>query len=164
MLGVAVAPLLKRALTYVRATDTRGHLQINMNYADSVNVPRDWEECPREVVDGRWAAMYASMNPDGDIVISRHTHKVLGSPDSYVLLFDKGRNVIGLRPARLGIDKNAYPARERGRHGGRRIRGYRLCREFGIRIARTVRFHRCQMDNRGILILDLGEVRAVEKG
>lgn len=132
-----------------------------MSYANNVNVRRSWEECPREAGEARWKTLYASMNPDGDIVISGHTHKVLGEPDSYVLLFDRERQVIGMRPARMAVERNAYPARPRGDYGGRRIRGYRLCREFGIVIDRTVRFHRCQMDNSGVLILDLNDTRAV---
>lgn len=132
-----------------------------MTYVDNINVRRDWEECPREAKEARWAAFYASLNPDGDIVISGYTHEKLGSPDSYVLLFDRARQVIGMRPARAAVEKNAYPARPRGKHGGRRIRGYRLCREFGIAVDRTVRFHRCQMDNSGVLILELGDTRPV---
>ena len=134
-----------------------------MSYADNVNVRRNWEECPKEARDARWASFYASMNPAGDIVISGYTHKKLGGTDGYLLLFDRERQVIGLRPARLEKDRNAYPARPRGKHGGRRIRGYRLCREFGIVLGRTVRFHRCRMDNQGVLILDLNEVRTIGK-
>lgn len=107
--------------------------------------------------------MYATLNPEGDIVISRFTHETLGSPDSYLLLFDRERQVIGLRPARLSIERNAYPAKDRGRHGGKRIRGYRLCREFGITVPETVRFHHCQLDNSGVLILDLDDTRPVRQ-
>ena len=134
-----------------------------MGYIDNVNVRRNWEECPREAKEARWAQLYATLNPDGDIVISAFTHKTLGEPDSYLLLFDRERSVIGLRPARSAVEKNAYPARDRGRHGGKRIRGYRLCREFGINVGQTVRFHRCQLDNDGVLILDLNDVRTMGK-
>src|SRR5687768_16163756 len=121
----------------------------------NVNVPRRWEECPREARESRWASLYATINHEGDIVISKRTHEIMGSPDSYLLLYDRERDVIGLRPARLSVEKNAYPSRPRGRHGGQRIHGYRLCREFGITIYETRRFHHCQLDNNGVLILDL---------
>jgi hypothetical protein len=65
----------------------------------NVNVPRSWRETPRDARDSRWESLYATLNPEGDLVISRRTHEVLGSPDSYLLLFDVERNVIGLRPA-----------------------------------------------------------------
>ena len=134
-----------------------------MGYTDNTNVRRNWEECPREAAESRWAALSVTLNAEGDIVISAFTHKTLGEPDSYLLLFDRERSVIGLRPARSAVERNAYPARDRGRHGGKRIRGYRMCREFGIRVERTVRFHRCRLDNDGVLILDLNDVRTVGK-
>ena len=56
-----------------------------------------------------WESLYATLNPFGDLVISRRTHEILGSPDSYLLLFDVERNVIGLRPADGAAEKNAYP-------------------------------------------------------
>ena len=135
-----------------------------MAYVDNVNVRRNWEECPREAAESRWASLYATLNRAWDIVISRYTHEVLGAPDSYLLLFDRERSVIGLRPARGAVERNAYPARDRGRHGGQRIRGYRLCREFGITVRQTVRVHRCQLDNDGVLILDLNDVRVAARG
>ena len=134
-----------------------------MSYANNVNVRRSWEECPREAGEARWKALYASMNPGGDIVISGYTHEKLGAPDSYLLLFDRERRVIGLRPARMAVERNAYPAKKRGDYGGIRVRGYRLCREFGITLNETVRFHRASMDNSGVLILDLHDTRPVAR-
>jgi hypothetical protein len=87
----------------------------------------------------------------------------MGSPDSYVLLYDRERETIGLRPARLAVGKNAYKVTERGGYGGRRIAGYRLCREFGISIDHTVRFHHCAIDNSGVLILDLRDTISARK-
>jgi hypothetical protein len=98
---------------------------------------------------------------EGHIRLSRVTHEALGAPDSYVLLYDREREVIGLRPARLAVERNAYKAIDRGPYGGKRLNGYRLCREFGIRIDSTVRFARCQMDNNGVLILDLRDAHPV---
>jgi hypothetical protein len=116
-------------------------------------VSRKWEACPRDAKEARWSVPYATLNAQGDIVLSRATHEAMGSPEAYILLFDRERDTIGLRPARHA-EKNAYPARPRGKHGGRRIRGYRLIREFGVAIFETVRFHRCMKDRDGTLILD----------
>ena len=129
-----------------------------------MEIRRNWEECPRDVRDSRWAAMYVSLNPGGDIIISRATHEVMGSPDSYVLLYDRERDTIGLRPARLAVEKNAYKAIDRGPYGGKRINGYRMCRQFGIDLNVTVRFHHCQIDNSGVLVLDLRDTVSAKKG
>jgi len=101
-------------------------------------------------------------NPRGDIIIiSRHTHEVLGSPPGHILLYDRERLTLGLQPSNPSVEKNAYPAKPRGSHGGRRIRGYRAMREFAIDLDVTVHFHHCQIDNSGILILDLLDTRKI---
>ena len=132
-----------------------------MLYSENVNVRRNWELCPRGAEESRWQMLYASVNRHGDIVISRRTHETCGAPEAYQLLYDRERDVIGLRPARIDKEKDAYPARPRGRHGGRRIRGHRMMREFGINISSTRVFDRCQLDNQGVLILDLRDSRTV---
>ena len=124
-----------------------------MGQIDNINVRRSWEEYPKESgTEARWGVLYATLNMEGHIRLSRVTHEAMGAPDSYVLLYDREREVIGLRPARLAVEKNAYKAIDRGPYGGKRVSGYRLCREFGIQISQTIRFHHCRMDNSGVLI------------
>jgi hypothetical protein len=69
--------------------------------------------------------MYASINTYGDIIISRVTHEALGKPEAYQLLFDRERDVIGLRPARIGVDQHAFPTRTRGGTAGNGYAGTR---------------------------------------
>ncbi len=136
-----------------------------MRDVETINVRRNWEECPKVLgTEARWGVLYATLNVEGHIRLSRVTHEALGAPDSYVLLYDRERDVIGLRPARLAVEKNAYRAIDRGPYGGKRINGFRLCREFGIDTNETVRFHHCQIDNSGVLILDLRDTCPAKKG
>jgi hypothetical protein len=129
-----------------------------MAYTSNVNIRRSWEESSKANSGmARWQMLYATLNPEGHLVISGQTHRTLGEPDSYVLLFDRERSVIGLRPARSAVTKNAYPVKKRGNYGGVFVRAYPFCREFGIDIPQTVRFHKCQVDNNGVLILDLNQ-------
>ena len=128
---------------------------------------RRWKECPRDLASSRWSTLYATLNPNGDLVISRFTHEAMGSPKAYVLLYEPETSTIGLRAESNVPEFNAYPANERGRHGGRRIRAYRLCREIRLSLPETVRFHQCYIDHHGILILDLNKMipaRTVGKG
>ena len=136
-----------------------------MRDIDHINVRRNWEECAKDQrASARWGVLYATINPEGHIRLSRVTHEALGSPDSYVLLYDRERDVIGLRPARLAVEKNAYKAIDRGPYGGKRINSFKLCQQFGIEIDKTVRFHHCQIDNSGVLILDLRDTVMAKKG
>lgn len=118
----------------------------------------EWRECPRGDVQPQWAAIYVTMNPMGDIAMSRVTYERMGEPKAFVLLFDKVNSRIGLRPASLTA-RNAYPVRVHGRRGGKVIRGHRLTREFGIDLPHTVRFYDAHTDVDGIMILDLRTAR-----
>jgi hypothetical protein len=127
--------------------------------AQRKRIRRQWEIFPNDEDHlGRWCKLYATLNRDGDIMISRFTHEALGSPDSYLLLYDADVRVIGLKAARPG-QRDAYPARARGGYGGRRIRAFRLCRRHAIKIDGTVRFPRVEIDHEGVLILDLNDTQ-----
>ena len=60
----------------------------------------------------------------------------------------------GLKPAALST-RNAYPARVSNRAGAKMVRGHRLTREHRIILPQTVRFYDADIDEDGILILDL---------
>jgi hypothetical protein len=98
--------------------------------------------------------MYVSMNPKGDIRMSRVTYERLGEPAGFVILFDGNNNWIGLKPAALAT-RNAYSPRKEGRYGAKVVRGYRTMQEFGIHLKETIRFVDAVIDQDGILILDL---------
>jgi hypothetical protein len=121
---------------------------------------RSWEKCPRGEMPGRWAAPYVTMNPEGEIVLSRYTHEAMKGPDAYVLLFDRQTNTIGLNPS-SARSPDAYPAHARGKHGGRVVRAYRLMQRFRVEIPETVRFVRPEIDEDGVLLLDLRTARSV---
>ena len=118
---------------------------------------RAWQEFP-QVGKGK---LYASMKPSGFISISGWTHERMGSPDGYLLLFDRATRTIGLKAARMGVDKNAYRAcRKAGSsHKNRTICARPLCREFAIAVEKTVVFHTCRIDRDGVLLLELDEAR-----
>jgi len=87
----------------------------------------------------------------------------MGSPDSYILLYDAELNVIGLQAAKLNVTRNAYPAKANGDRGGRRIYAARMMREFNLYMSDSAWFPRCYIDRDGTLILDLNDVRSVRK-
>jgi hypothetical protein len=118
----------------------------------------DWRECPRGDVSGQWAALYVTMNRKGHISMSRLTYQRLGEPKAFLLLFDTVNNRIGLKPTGISI-RNAYPVGPQGRHGGKVIRAYRLMQEFGIDLPETLQFKDAEIDQDGILILDLRTAR-----
>jgi hypothetical protein len=86
--------------------------------------------------------------------MSRLTFEKLGEPVAVTLLFDQANGRIGIKPSSPSM-RNAYPVAKQGRHGGRLIRAYRLMQEFGVSLPDTIRFQEPEIDNDGILVLDL---------
>ena len=118
----------------------------------------DWREVPRGDMMPQYAGIYVTMNPTGDIVMSRVTYEQMGSPKAFLILFDTVNNRIGLKPATLST-RNAYPARVINRAGAKMVRGHRLTREYRIDLPQTVRFYDADIDEDGVLILDLRTAR-----
>ncbi len=118
----------------------------------------DWRECPRGDVLPQYAGIYVTMNPMGDIVLSRITFEKMGEPKAFVLLFDETNRRIGLKPASLHA-RNAYPVRASNRSGAKLVRGHRLTREYRIELPHTVRFYDADIDDDGFLVLDLRTAR-----
>lgn len=119
----------------------------------------EWTECPKDATHPQWSGLYVTMNPKGWIVLSRRTFQRLGEPKAFSILFDKVNNRIGLKPTVESM-RNAYSHGPHGKYGGRVVYAYRLTQEFGIDLPHTVQFHDADIDNDGILVLDLRTARA----
>jgi hypothetical protein len=115
---------------------------------------RNWKELSRGDTRPQWSGIYVTMNGKGRIVMNRAAYKRLGEPEAFTVLFDAANNSIGLRPTSHEM-RNAYPAAPAGRHGGRRISAYRLLKEYSLRVPQTLIFPDADIDEDGILVLDL---------
>lgn len=115
---------------------------------------RDWREINRGDKRAQWAGIYATMNGKGTIVLNRAADERMGSPAAYQLLYDSANNSIGLKPTALAM-RNAYPALKSGRHGGRKVFAFRLLSECSLVIKETLEFPDAEIDEDGILILNL---------
>ena len=121
----------------------------------------DWRECPRRF-DRAMAAHYVTMNRKGQIAMNRKTYEAFGEPVAVNLFFDKVNNRIGLKPTALAA-RNAFPVAKQGRHGGKMVRAYRMMQEFGIDLPETIQFRDVEIDEDGILILDLRTAKVSER-
>ena len=80
----------------------------------------DWQEVPRGDNSPQSAGIYVTMNPKGEIAMSRNTYQMLGEPPAFVIFFDKVNNRIGLKPAALAT-RNAYRACNINRCGAKAV-------------------------------------------
>ena len=118
----------------------------------------EWKEIKKgDVVPGA-AGLYASLNPKGNIVINLATHERMGSPEAVNLLFDAVNNRIGLKPTSAAL-RNAFRLHRHGRGLRRRVWALKLVREVGIAVRETIEFQNPEIDQDGILILDLRDTR-----
>ncbi|MBV9240881.1 MAG: hypothetical protein JO314_02635 [Acidobacteria bacterium] len=117
----------------------------------------NWEMAPHDTKQTRWSSLYATIAPNGNISLTRVTHEALGAPEAYQILYDRNLHVLGLQPARRGAN-HAYPVHPHTARGGKRLRAYRIIRQFSLYLNETVRFPRCFIDRSGILILDMKDV------
>jgi hypothetical protein len=117
-----------------------------------------WRECPRGDVASRHAEIYVSLSPAGKLSINRIAYERMGEPQAVNLLFDAVNNRIGLKPT-IRSGRNAYPVTRLTAKGRRAVYGHRLLVENGIDLSATVRFYDAEIDQDGILILDLRTAR-----
>ncbi len=119
-----------------------------------------WEEFPIGPKDVE-NDLHVTLSPKGEILVGARAFERLGRPEAAVLLFDKLNSKIGLLPAHKRV-ANAYPLTirsEKYRH--RVVRASRFCRHHGIKSDRTIAFADVEINEEGIMILDLKTTTAI---
>ena len=76
------------------------------------------------------------------------------------LFFDENHLRIGLKPADPKR-KNAFPVRKKDKWQNRVVHASPFCRHNKIRIDRTVVFNQVDLDDEGILTLDLNKTTSI---
>ena len=115
---------------------------------------RSWETCTFDMKRARWAGFHVTMTPRGEIYMNANTLKAMDADEKFVLLYDRASNTIGIKVANA-LTPNAQGSSPKRKNGGRFVRAYRLLQQFGISVDRTIRFLKPEIDEDGVLILDL---------
>ena len=121
---------------------------------------KNWEEFalgPRDPREG----LHVTVNDKGEIMIGAAAAEKLGPHDWAVLLYDRWNGLIGIATTRERA-ANAFPIvnKSKGRH--RVIRAGRFFRYYGIFMPQTTAC-KAELDEQGLLVLDLKATRAVRK-
>jgi len=96
--------------------------------------------------------VHVTLSAKGVILFNRNAFKLLGSPRAACLYFNKADSKIGVSSAHPQY-AGAFPVRDKGHYF--LINAIPFCRHYGIRVDRTQQFVRPDIDNDGILHLDL---------
>lgn len=121
-----------------------------------------WEQFeagPNEAADEK---LYVSMNGKGQLLLNKKAVESLDTPQAVVMFYSKPSAKIGIRAARP-IDKGAFPLKPRPLSHSRMVHASPFCRNYGIRVSGTVSFVGIELDNDGLLILDLNKTTRVSR-
>lgn len=106
--------------------------------------------------------IHVTLNYKNVIHINAQLHERLGRPEAAVLMFDKVNSIIGINPAPATLP-NAFRLQERPRGRHRLIHAAPFCRRYGIKIDNTTQFINPEIDDDGVLRLDLRATMPVKK-
>lgn len=98
--------------------------------------------------------IWVTLSRKGEITIGTKAHIKLGEPEAAVLLVDKHNHSIGIAPCDPGAG-NAFPLIKKKLGSHRVIRANLFCRHNGIFVERTAKFGKAEIDEDGVLVLDL---------
>ena len=120
---------------------------------------KQWEEFPVGP-SGAISGLHVTLNRGGEILIGSRTFRKFGEPEQVLLLFDRRNLLIGIVPTTAKAT-NSFPLITKSNGSHRVIRANLFCRHYGIAFAGTVAFNTAEIDDDGILTLNLREIRAV---
>ncbi len=106
--------------------------------------------------------LHVTINNRGCIQFNRRFYEALGKPRSVVLYYDKAANVIGMSSAYPQL-REAFPVNERQTYYFT-VNAIPFCRNFGIKVDGTYAFSDPELDNDGIMHLDLRRTRRIRCG
>jgi hypothetical protein len=107
--------------------------------------------------------MHVTINHRGVIMLNRKAYESLGSPKAAALYFEKATSVIGINSAHARL-REAFPVKPKGAGGYWTINAIPFCRHFGIETAKTEAFTDPEIDDKGVLELDLRRTRVIFGG
>jgi len=96
----------------------------------------------------------ASIDRKGTITLNKFTLNRLGDPEAVELLFDDQQSIIGITRGSL-LNPKHFPVKVRAGDTHGKVRATPFLRYFGIRVDRTEGFDTPELDDEGILKLDL---------
>lgn len=104
-----------------------------------------------------------TLGPKKVIMLNRIAYEALGTPQAVELMFDETQKIIGLKPAELRR-ANAFPLKVKKGSQHRLIFAGAFCTHFGIRVDRTVLFNEIDIDNEGVMTLEVAKAVNVGRG
>ena len=124
-----------------------------------MSMERQWEEFENGRVVSLSERIHVTINKRGSIYLNRRALEAIGEPERVVLLFDRRRSTIGVRPA-PDDQLNAYRLgrKDKKSAGSRVIYATNFFKQYHIKPDGTFAFTSTEVDQNGILVLELSRL------
>lgn len=119
----------------------------------NMGLDREWEKFKGGPVVASQNRMHVTLNPKGIIYMNSNAYRILGKPAAVALYYNREKDDIAIEPANPRLAEN-FPVVPK--QSAWIIRASPFCVHFGLKPATTQRFVRPDIDNSGILHLELG--------
>lgn len=119
---------------------------------------REWEKFRGGPTQATRDRMHVTLSRRGLIYMNANTYRLLGRPTGVYLYFNRAKDSIAVEPASPRLPET-FPVRRR--QMGHAILAAPFCRHFGIKLDTTEQFVRPDIDEKGVLRLDLSSTVTV---
>ena len=99
--------------------------------------------------------VHVTLRPDGVIYLNENMYRILGKPGAVALYYSRETETIAVEPANPRLPAH-FPLLRKG-DAGWEISAGPFCGHYGLRPKQTQQFIRPDIDNSGILLLNLRE-------
>jgi len=97
--------------------------------------------------------VHITINKNGVIYMNASCYRMLGKPEAVKFFFDKTRDRIAIKPAHARL-AGVFPVKQMANHSFL-LNAASFCQHYGIRLSTTEKFVLPDLDDQGILHLDL---------
>jgi len=123
-----------------------------------VEIDREWEKFSGGPFVPYSDRVYVTLSRKGKLHINVKTYELIGKPQRVLLYFNRKKDTIGIRPAHDRLAE-AFPIRRNGTSYCFYIAGF--MRHFGIKLTTTEKFIAPDINDQGLLTLDLSQTITV---
>jgi hypothetical protein len=120
----------------------------------------DWEEFSYRT-KGSSRDLHVSIERRGRMLIGTRAMEMLGEPDTVMMLYNREKKIIGIRPVHPRHPKG-IKLRSNGRYTYRMLPAVIFCKKYGIELGRTFIFDSPEIED-GTLMLDTKAITHIGK-
>ena len=114
---------------------------------------KNWKEFKGKPNRMRLDEPRVTLNKKGIFLLNKAAFEALGEPSVVKLFFDQRSNAVGIAKTEP-IYENAFPVKPKDKYSNRVICASPACRDFGVRVDRTIAFNGIEIGHDGIMSLE----------